>query len=98
MCNFLTRRSFLAAAPAVLFAQTNTATVSGTIRLANGKPAVGLAVAVGTHFNYTDISGYYRINGVPFGEYDMLIRQGEKTLKKVHIVVKTAQLVHDDVV
>ncbi len=98
MSNCLTRRSILAAAPAVLLAQANTATVSGTIRLGNGKPAVGLAVALGSRFNYTDIGGYYRINGVPYGEYDMQIRQGSKTLKKVHIVVKTAQFQHDDVV
>jgi len=98
MSNCLTRRSFLAAAPAVLPGKSPTATVSGTIRLGTGKPAVGLVVAVGTRFNYTDISGYYRIDGVPYGEYDLQIRQGDKTLKKVHIVVKTAQLQHDDVV
>jgi hypothetical protein len=98
MCNCLTRRSFLAVAPITLLAQNKAATIYGTIRFRNGQPARGLAIVVGPRFNYTDVNGYYRIVGVPYGMYNMQIRQGNRTLKQGQISVNAAQVLHDDVI
>jgi hypothetical protein len=93
-----TRRSFIAAVPITLVGQNNTAMVYGTIRFSNGQGARALSIVVGPRFNYTDVSGYYRILGVPYGKYEMQIRQGDKTLKQAQIVVNTATVLHDDVI
>jgi hypothetical protein len=98
MCNCLTRRSFLAVAPISLLGQSKAATIYGTIRVHTGQPASALAILVGPRFNYTDVNGYYRIVGVPYGVYNMQIRKGNRTLKQGQLAVNAARVLHDDVI
>lgn len=99
----INRRRFLAqAAPAAasvaLLRAQNVATVFGNIRLRNGRPGTGLTVAIGPRFNYTDVDGFYRILNVPYGQYQMEIRRGNQTLKRVPIRVSEPRVRHDETV
>jgi hypothetical protein len=62
-----------------LRAATST-TVIGTITYRNGKPAVNVFVSIGGRYRYTDVSGRYKIEGVPQGVQHMTIKSGRNIL------------------
>ena len=65
----------------------NTSTVIGTITYHNGKPAVNVLVSIGGRYRYTDVSGRYKIDGVPQGPQLMTIKRGQSTLLQERVTI-----------
>ena len=74
--------------------QAGTTTVIGTIQHRNGKPAVNVLVWIAGNYRYTDVSGRYRISGVPPGKQRMVIRSGKRVLWQgdVNVAAGTAKI------
>ena len=61
-----------------LYAQTST--VIGTITFRDQRPAVNVFVSISGYYQYTDVSGRYKIEGVPQGRQHMIIKRGQTIL------------------
>ncbi len=70
----------------------------GRITFSNGAPAASVVVQVSHVWTYTDVRGYYRLDGVPFGGQQMEIRYGSRVLKVIRIMVNQQRLVVDQTV
>ena len=68
---------------AVLHAQT--ATVIGTIKRQNNKPAANVLVLIAGKYRYTDVGGRYRIDGVPLGRQKAQVTSAGKVLLSVEV-------------
>ena len=73
------------------FAQTST--VYGTITDRNGKPVVNILVVIGPNYRYTDVSGRYKIVGVPQGRQHMACRRGSTILWQGDVVITNETMV-----
>jgi len=67
-----------------------TSTVIGTITYRNGKAAVNVFVSIGGQYRYTDVSGRYKIQGVPQGHQHMTIKRGQNTLLQQDVIINGA--------
>jgi hypothetical protein len=72
------------------FAQTST--VYGTITDRNGKPVVNVLVVIGQNYRYTDVSGRYKIAGVPVGRQHMVCRRGSAVLWQGDVDISGAEM------
>jgi hypothetical protein len=65
----------------------DTATVIGTITYHNGKPAVNVFVSIGGRYRYTDVSGRFKLDGVPEGLQLLMIKRGQSTLLQEKVTI-----------
>lgn len=66
----------------------DTATVSGQIKDANGKPVSNATVSIGDKSDITDADGRYRLKDVPVDEQRIKIQKNRKLLKEDAIDIK----------
>lgn len=71
--------------------QAQTAIVFGMITHRNGKPAIRLLVTIARKIAYTDVSGRYRIDGVPAGRQKMLVSSEGRVLLETEVTIKGSQ-------
>ena len=76
--------------PAFQAQAQQTAKVQGTVTVQGNTPAKGYVVMVGRYWSYTDENGHYLINGVPYGDYTLEVKQKGKVVKKETIKVQAA--------
>ena len=96
----MTRRIFFRSACPVLvaallmsvrLAAQQTSTVTGTITLRDGKPAVNVFVSIGGRFRYTDGAGRYLIYEVPLGKQRMIVKHGTTVLWQGDVTIAGAR-------
>lgn len=72
-----------------------TATISGRIIDAGGKPADDVTVYIGKKYDFTDAYGKYRIKNVPYGEQKMQIKRNRRVIKEINIKVNETRITQD---
>ena len=60
--------------------RAQTSTVTGTISYRNGRPAVSAFVSIAKQYRYTDVSGRYKLDGVPQGRQHMVVKRDSTVL------------------
>ncbi|HTP68533.1 MAG TPA: carboxypeptidase-like regulatory domain-containing protein [Dongiaceae bacterium] len=81
----------LLGSPLPVFAQTST--VYGTITDRSGRPVVNILVEIGSNYRYTDVSGRYKIVGVPLGQQHMVCRRGSTILWQGDVQIAGSEMV-----
>jgi hypothetical protein len=73
-------------------------TVIGTITHKDGAPAVNVLVTIGGQYRYTDVSGRYKVDGVPQGTQYMTIKSGQTILWQGNVSISGAVATVDQVI
>lgn len=81
----------LLGSPLPVFAQGST--VYGTITDRNGRPVVHILVEIGENYRYTDVSGRFKIVGVPQGRQHMICRRGSTILWQGYVDIVGHEMV-----
>lgn len=74
-----------------VFAQGST--VYGTITDRSGRPVVNILVEIASNYRYTDVSGRYKIVGVPPGHQRMVCRRGSTVLWQGEVEITGSEMV-----
>ncbi len=69
-----------------------TAKLLGVINHIDNRPAINVTVVVAGRVSFTDISGQYRIDNLPFGFHTIQIKIGGQLVKQENIEVNSPTL------